>query len=76
MEKNEKQYEGLTELEVIALINKKEKKYAAMFLDDLEEEGLDTDKYKKIRKSFLDTINAYTRGVCRIIGINLEGADE
>lgn len=71
-----KDIEGLTILEVIALITKKEKKYCAMFLADLEEEGLDSEQFKRVRKSFLDNINAYTRGICTILGIDVEGNND
>lgn len=76
MDKGEKEYEGLCEVEVIQLISKKQKKYCAIFLDELEEENLETEQFKRVRKAFLDMVNAYTRGVCRVIGINLEGKDE
>ncbi len=71
-----KEFEGLTDFEVIKLISKKKSRYAAICLNDLEEENLGEEKFKKIRKIFLDNINAYTRSIFTIIGIEIEGVEE
>ena len=71
-----KEFEGLSDLEVIKLINKKKKRYCAIALNELEEENLDEVTFKKIRKIFLDNINSYTRSMFTIIGIEIEGAEE
>ena len=71
-----KEVDGLTDLEVISLINKKKKKYCAMFLDELENHNLEEQQFKSIRKAFLDIINSYTRGLCSVIGIEVEGIRE
>lgn len=71
-----KEFEGLTDLEVIKLINKKKKRYCAIALNDLEEEALEDINFKRIRKIFLDSINAYTRSIFTIIGVEIEGVEE
>lgn len=77
MEINKKiDFSGLTDLEIIRLINKKKSRYAAICLNDLEEEGLESEKFKRIRKIVLDNINGYTRSIFTIIGVEIEGAEE
>lgn len=71
-----KETEALTDFEIIRLINKKKKRYCAIALNDLEEEGLETDSFKRTRKIFLDSINAYTRSIFTIIGVDIEGNEE
>lgn len=68
-----KEIEGLPEIEIIKLINKRKKRYCAMALNDLEEELKDEETYKKARKIFLDNINGFTRSVFTVIGIEIEG---
>jgi single-stranded DNA-specific DHH superfamily exonuclease len=69
----EKDFDGLSEFELIKQLNKKKKKYCALILTDVEELGINQDVYKKIRKIVLDNMNDYTRGVFSLVGINIEG---
>lgn len=67
---------GLTELEIIKLINKRKKRYCAISLNDIEEEIQDSELFKKVRKIVLDNINSFTRSVFTVIGINIEGIED
>ncbi len=70
------EFEGLGELEIIRLLNKKKKRYSAIFLAELEELlEKDSEQFKKIRKLFLDTINDYTRGTFTVFGLEVEGLE-
>lgn len=73
-----KDFKGLNDFEIMKLINKKKKRYCAIALNDLEEEtlGLDEASFKRIRKVFLDNINAYTRSIFTIVGIDIEGVED
>ena len=71
-----KEFQGLTELEIIKLINKRKKRYCAIALNDLEEEVQDPELFKKVRKVFLDNINSFTRSIFTVIGINIEGIED
>lgn len=71
-----KEFEGLTEVEIIKLINKKKKRYCAIALNDLEEEVKDPELFKKIRKIFLDNMNGFTRSMFTVVGINVEGIED
>lgn len=68
-----KELEGLPEIEIVKLINKRKKRYCAIALNDLEEEKLDKEIFAKIRKIFLDNMNGFTRSVFTIVGIDVEG---
>lgn len=68
--------EGLTELEIVKLINKRKKRYCAMALNDLEEEVQDPELFKSARKIFLDNINSFTRSIFTVIGISVEGIED
>jgi hypothetical protein len=60
--------QGLDLLDIIKFIARKNKKYQAMLLNDLEEVlPADSEEYKKVRKLFLDCFNNYTRSVLRAI---------
>lgn len=65
--------EGLPEIEIVKLINKRKKRYCAIALNDLEEEIGKGDSFTKIRKIFLDNMNGFTRSVFTVIGIDVEG---
>lgn len=69
-------FEGLTELEIVKLINKRKKRYCAIALNDLEEEITDQDLFKKVRKVVLDNMNSFTRSVFTVVGINVEGIED
>ena len=68
-----KESDGLTDLEIIKLINKRKKRYCAIALNDLEEVMGQTDSFKDVRKIFLDNMNGFTRSVFTVIGIDVEG---
>ncbi len=69
-------FKGLTELEIIKLIQKKKKRYCAIALNDMEEELPDSETFKKVRKIFLDNVNSFTRSIFTVIGIEVEGIEE
>jgi len=70
-----REFEGLSELEIIQLMGKKKKRYIAIGLSDLEELIVDEDTFKKVRKVFLDTINGYTRGLYSVLNIDVDGIE-
>ena len=71
-----KDFQGLTELEIVKLINKRKKRYCAIALNDLEEEITDQDLFKRVRKIVLDNMNSFTRSVFTVVGINVEGIED
>lgn len=71
-----KDFQGLTELEIVKLINKRKKRYCAIALNDLEEEINDPELFKKARKIILDNMNGFTRSVFTVVGIQVEGIEE
>ena len=71
-----KDFQGLTELEIVKLINKRKKRYCAIALNDLEEEFTDAELFTKVRKIFLDNINSFTRSIFTVVGINVEGNED
>jgi hypothetical protein len=65
--------QGLDLMEVINFIGKKNKRYQAMSLQELELIiPKDSEEFKKIRKLFLDGYNDYTRAILRIIFGDIE----
>lgn len=71
-----KEFQGLTELEIVKLINKRKKRYCAIALNDLEEEIQDPELFKRVRKVVLDNMNSFTRSVFTVVGINVEGIED
>lgn len=71
-----KELEGLPEIELVRLINKRKKRYCALALNDLEEEIGKTEEFSRIRKIFLDNMNGFTRSIFTIIGIDVEGIQD
>ena len=71
-----KDFQGLTELEIVKLINKRKKRYCAIALNDLEEEISDTELFKKVRKVLLDNMNSFTRSIFTVVGISVEGIED
>jgi len=71
-----REFQGLTELEIVKLINKRKKRYCAIALNDLEEEIDDPEVFKRVRKILLDGINGFTRSVFTVIGIEVEGHED
>ena len=69
-------FQGLSELEIVKLIQKKKKRYCAIALNDIEEEINDPELFKKIRKIFLDNMNSFTRSMFTVVGIQVEGIEE
>ncbi len=60
--------QGLDLLDVVEFVSKKNKKYQAILLQDIEEVlGRDSEEYLAIRKLILDSLNNYTRSVLRVI---------
>ena len=60
--------QGLDPLDIIYFVNKKNKKFQAILLQDVEEVlGVDSPEYKEVRRLFLDSFNNYTRSILRII---------
>lgn len=70
------EFQGLTEIEIAKLINKRKKRYCAMALNDLEEDIKDVELYKKVRKIFLDNMNGFTRSIFTVVGIDIEGVED
>lgn len=68
-----KELEGLPEIEIVKLINKRKRRYCALALNDLEEEIGKNDSFSRIRKIFLDNMNGFTRSIFTVIGIEVEG---
>uniref|UniRef100_A0A6M3K4S5 Uncharacterized protein n=1 Tax=viral metagenome TaxID=1070528 RepID=A0A6M3K4S5_9ZZZZ len=71
-----KDFQGLTELEIVKLINKRKKRYCAIALNDLEEEINDAELFKRVRKVLLDNMNSFTRSIFTVVGINVEGIED
>jgi len=71
-----KDFQGLTELEIVKLIQKKKKRYCAIALNELEEEINDPELFRRIRKIFLDSMNNYTRSMFTVVGISVEGIED
>lgn len=65
---------GLDLLDVLGLIKRKQRRYIALLLNDVEELMADDPKYTHVRKILLDYFNDYTRSIFRIlIGDDIEG---
>lgn len=60
--------QGLDILDVVGFVSKKNKKYQAILLQDIEEIlNKDSEDYTRVRKLILDSFNSYTRSVLRVI---------
>ena len=66
---------GLDLLDVLGLIKRKQRRYIALLLNDVEElMDDDPEVYSYLRKILLDYFNDYTRSIFRIlIGDDVEG---
>jgi hypothetical protein len=65
--------DGLDLFDLITFISKKNKRFIAIILADIEEiVGKDSDTYQQIRKIVLDGFNDYTRSVVRIVFGDIE----
>lgn len=59
---------GLDIIDILRFIQKKNRKFQAVFLSDLEEIlSPDTPEYEAVRKLYLDAQNNYTRSILRAI---------
>jgi hypothetical protein len=66
--------DGLNMFDVINLISRKNRRYMANALDELEEIlGKDSEQFIGARKVVLDTMNDYTRSVFVTLFGNIEG---
>ena len=66
---------GLDLLDILGLIKRKQSRYIALLLNDIEEVlEFDQEAFSIVRKILLDYINDYTRSIFRIlIGDDVEG---
>jgi hypothetical protein len=65
--------QGLDLIDIVTFISKKNKKFQAILLAELEEVlGKDSPEYAKVRKLVLDGFNNYTRSVVRAIFGDIE----
>lgn len=61
-------FQGLDAFDIIRFIIKKNKRYQAIFLNELEEVlAPDSENYIRVRKLYLDSQNNYTRSILRAI---------
>ena len=66
--------DGVDIFDIVTWINKKNKKYLANGMDEVERIlGKDSEEFIKIRKVFLDTFNDYTRSILVSLFGNIEG---
>lgn len=66
-------FEGLTGIEFQILTKRKQGRYIALLLGDVEKEMSDDDEFEKVRKLILDYFNDYTRAIWMIAGLEIEG---
>ena len=60
--------QGLDVLDVVYFVKKKNKKFQAILLQDIEQVlGKDSPEYAEVRKLILDSYNSYTRSLLRVI---------
>lgn len=60
--------QGLDIIDILKFITKKNKKFQAIFLNDLEEVlNSNSDEYRIVRKLYLDSQNNFTRSILRAI---------
>jgi hypothetical protein len=60
--------QGLDVMDIVTFTERKNKKFQAILLQDLEEVlDKDGDEYKMVRKLVLDCLNNYTRSILRTI---------
>jgi hypothetical protein len=65
---------GLNMFDIITWISKKNRRYIANGLRELEEIlGKDTEAYVRARKLYLDNFNDYTRSILITLFGNIEG---
>ncbi len=65
--------EGLDLIDAINFIHKRNKKYQAILLSDIEDIlGKDSEEFQIIRKLVLDSYNDFTRSLIRLLFGNVE----
>ena len=65
--------QGLDLMDIVTFISKKNKKFQAILLADLEEVlGKDSEEFALVRKLILDGFNNYTRSIIRAIFGDIE----
>ncbi len=65
--------EGLDLIDVINFVHKRNKKYQAILLSDIEDiMGRDSEDFQLIRKLVLDSYNDFTRSLIRLLFGNVE----
>lgn len=66
--------DGFNMFDIITIIQKKNRRYIANALDEIEEVlGKDSEQFVAIRKVLLDTMNDFTRSVFVTLFGNIEG---
>lgn len=66
--------DGFNMFDIITIINKKNRRYIANALDEMEEiMGKDSEQFVAARKVLLDTMNDFTRSVFVTLFGNIEG---
>jgi hypothetical protein len=75
MPKSEVVIEGLDVIDVIGETSRKNRKFAAIFLNELDILVSDVKLKKEIRKLFLDNQNNYTRSIIAMIFGDVEGLE-
>ena len=67
---------GLDAIDVLKQMNRRQRRYLALLLSDLEEVVEDKATYRVVRKLVLDHFNDFGRSVARIIvGEEIEGLE-
>jgi phage-related tail protein len=64
---------GLDAEEILKFLSKKNRRYQAMQLDDIEIILGKTEEFSKVRKIILDYTNEYTRSVAKLFLGDIEG---
>jgi hypothetical protein len=75
MTRKEVVIEGLDIIDVLGETSRKNRKFSAIFLNELDELVSDPKVKKLLRKAFLDNHNNYTRSIIRMIFGDIEGLD-
>jgi hypothetical protein len=66
--------DGFNMFDIITIIQKKNRRYIANALDEIEETlGKDSEQFVAVRKVLLDTMNDFTRSVFVTLFGNIEG---
>lgn len=71
----EKDFDGLTGLDFQILTKRKQGRFLALLLSDVEKEMSIPEEYDRVRKLILDYVNDYTRSIWRAAGVEIEGTE-